>query len=600
MELKQLKKMKSFLKLSWKASPSYIVLLFLNAILESARIVINIVLPKYLIDELLGNQDSQLLLILGSAIVLSNVIFKFIENLMKKQITMGRMKLEENMAQIMANKIMNVEFSYLENPYYLDLKERAVFAINNQSALENIINGVTDSIRDIIIIFSLIAILFSLSWILVVFLLLTIGLNLWAYSAFAKYQQEFFQSIIPINRKYGYYLNLAWQDKLQKDIRLYNMAPMLTKRVIDYNKELIDEFQIFYNSWGKTQGLFTIINVLQASIAYGYVGIRVISEKLGPKISIGSFTMYVNAAINFSQTTTKLGENITLTFQMLEYLDPFMEFLSLPEPKEYGGKLEMESEIHSIYFKNISFKYPGSDKYILNNISFDINKGEKISIVGLNGAGKTTLIKLLCRLYEPNSGEIFVNGHNIYDYEYESYMEKIAVIFQDYKLFAFTIRENITCEEYSEDEKIMELIEEVGLDEKINSLPNGLNSLMGKSYDNEGIELSGGEEQKIAIVRALYKDAPLIILDEPTSALDPLAEAEIYEHFNTMVENKTAIYISHRMSSSTFSDKILLIENGEVVDFDSHVNLMEKEESLYYKLFMAQARNYELEMAVEY
>ena len=597
--MKQLKKMKSFLSLSWEASPGYIILLFINALLESTRIVINIILPKYLIDELLGNKDTKLLLILGASIIISNVIFKFIENLMKKQLTMGRMKLEEKMSQIMASKIMNVEFSYLENPYYLDLKERAVFAINNQNALENIIVGITNILRDLITIFSLIAILFSLSWALVVLLLITIGLNLWVYSTFAKYQQEFFQSLIPINRKYGYYLGLSWQDKPQKDIRLYNMAPMLTQRVIDYNRELMDEFQIFYNRLGKTQGLYNVINVLQASLAYGYVGIRVISEKFGPSISIGSFTMYVNAAINFSQTTTKLGENITMTFQMLEYLDPFMEFVSLPEAREHGGELEMEDEIHSIEFKNISFKYPGSDKYVLKNISFEINGGEKISIVGLNGAGKTTLIKLLCRLYKPSSGEIFVNGHNIYDYEYKSYMEKIAIIFQDYKLFAFTIGENITCEEYSEDKNIMELIEEVGLKEKINSLPKGLNSLMGKSYDNEGVELSGGEEQKVAIARALYKDAPLIILDEPTSALDPLAEAEIYEHFNTMVQGKTAIYISHRMSSSTFSDKILLIENGEVVDFDSHKNLMKKEDSLYYRLFMAQAKNYQLDMVIQ-
>ena len=595
--MKQLKKLKSFLGLSWEASPGYIILLFVNAILESARIVVNIILPKYLIDELLGNKDPQFLLILGTSIIISNVIFKFIENLMKKHLTMGRMKLEEKMSQIMANKIMNVEFFYLENPYYLDLKERAVFAINNQNSLENIIVGITNTIRDLITIFSLIAILFSLSWALVVLLLITIGLNLWVYSTFAKYQQEFFQSLIPINRKYGYYLGLSWQDKPQKDIRLYNMAPMLTQRVIDYNQELIDELQIFYNRFGKTQGLYNIINVLQASLAYGYVGLRVISEKFGSKISIGSFTMYVNAAINFSQTTTKLGENITMTFQMLEYLDPFMEFVSLPEAREHGGKLEMEDEIHSISFKNISFKYPGSDKYVLKDISFDIKGGEKISIVGLNGAGKTTLIKLLCRLYEPNSGEILVNGYNIYDYEYQSYMEKIAVIFQDYKLFAFTVGENITCEEYSEDESIMELIEEVGLEEKINSLPNGLNSLIGKSYDNEGIELSGGESQKIAIARALYKDAPLIILDEPTSALDPLAEAEIYEHFNTMVENKTAIYISHRMSSSVFCDRILLIEDGKVADYDSHANLMEKKDTLYYKLFTSQARNYQLDMA---
>ena len=590
--------MKSFLSISWKASPSYIILLLVNALLESARIVVNIILPKYLIDELLGNKDPQMLLILGSAIVLSNVIFKLIENIMKKQLTIGRIKLEEKMSQIMANKIMNVDFSYLENPYYLDLKERAVFAINNQSALENIIVGITNTIRDLITIISLLIILFSLSWVLVVFLLLTIGLNLWIYSSFANYQQELFQSIIPINRKYGYYIGLGFQDKPQKDIRLYNMGPMLTQRVIEYNKDLMDEFQVFYNRLGKIEGLYNVINVLQASIAYGYVGLRVISDKFGPNISIGSFTMYVNAAINFSQTTTKLGENITLTFQMLQYLDPFMEFISLPETKEYSGNLKMEDEIKSISFKNVSFKYPGSDKYVLEDISFDIKGGEKISIVGLNGAGKTTLIKLLCRLYEPDSGEIFVNGHNIYDYEYESYMGKIAVIFQDYKLFAFTVGENISCNEgYKEDKKIMDLIEEVGLKEKIDSLPNGLDSLMGKAYDDKGIELSGGESQKIAIARALYKDAPLIILDEPTSALDPLAEAEIYEHFNTLVKGKTAIYISHRMSSSVFCDRILLIEDGKVVDYDSHANLMEKKDSLYYKLFTTQAKNYQLDIA---
>lgn len=590
--------MKSFLSISWKASPSYIILLLVNALLESARIVVNIILPKYLIDELLGNKDPQMLLILGSAIVLSNVIFKLIENIMKKQLTIGRIKLEEKMSQIMANKIMNVDFSYLENPYYLDLKERAVFAINNQLALENIIVGITNTIRDLITIISLLIILFSLSWVLVVFLLLTIGLNLWIYSSFANYQQEFFQSIIPINRKYGYYMGLGFQDKPQKDIRLYNMGQMLTQRVIEYNKDLMDEFQVFYNRLGKIEGLYNVINVLQASIAYGYVGLRVISDKFGPNISIGSFTMYVNAAINFSQTTTKLGENITLTFQMLQYLDPFMEFISLPETKEYSGNLKMEDEIKSISFKNVSFKYPGSDKYVLEDISFDIKGGEKISIVGLNGAGKTTLIKLLCRLYEPDSGEIFVNGHNIYDYEYESYMGKIAVIFQDYKLFAFTVGENISCNEgYKEDKKIMDLIEEVGLKEKIDSLPNGLDSLMGKAYDDKGIELSGGESQKIAIARALYKDAPLIILDEPTSALDPLAEAEIYEHFNTLVKGKTAIYISHRMSSSVFCDRILLIEDGKVVDYDSHANLMEKKDSLYYKLFTTQAKNYQLDIA---
>ncbi len=173
-------------------------------------------------------------------------------------------------------------------------------------------------------------------------------------------------------------------------------------------------------------------------------------------------------------------------------------------------------------------------------------------------------------------------------------MEKIAAVFQDYKLFDFTIGENITCEDKEENHKTMDLIKEVGLKEKIEELVDGADSILGRFYDEKGVELSGGERQKIAIARALYKNAALVILDEPTSALDPLAEAEIYEHFNTLVGGKTAIYISHRMSSSVFCDRILLIENGSVADFDTHKNLMEKKDSLYYKLFTSQAVNYQL------
>lgn len=593
--LNQYKKIKSFIQLSWKVSPAYMVLLLVDALLTAGKIMVNIILPKFLIDELLGLKDYSQLLFYGASIVISNLLFGLCDNYMKKTMAVKTMDMEEKMSKYMGEKIMNVEFSYLENPYYLDLKERAVFAINNQSALANMIKSLASAVKNIVTILSLVTILFTLSPVLVLFLLLTIGLFIWIYSYFMNYQKKFYQSLIPVNRKLGYYLGLGFEGKIQKDIRLYDMGPMLTQRVAEYNQEIMDEFLDFKRRQGIIGGLFGIINNLQASVAYGYVGLRVISKSFGTPIGIGSFTMYVSAAINFSRTTTELGENITTLFQMLGYLDSFMEFISLPEAKDNSGSLIMEDTIQKISFKNISFKYPGSDVYILKDISFDINGGEKISIVGLNGAGKTTLIKLLCRLYPPTSGEILVNGHNIYDYDYKSYMERVAAIFQDYKLLAFTIGENITCkEEYEENSKVMDLIKEVGLKEKIDSLPNGINSIYGRFYDEEGIELSGGEGQKIAIARALYKDAPLVILDEPTSALDPLAEAEIYEHFNTLVGGKTAIYISHRMSSSVFCDRILLIENGTVVDYDSHRNLMEKKESLYYKLFTSQAENYQL------
>jgi ATP-binding cassette subfamily B protein/ATP-binding cassette subfamily C protein len=280
-------------------------------------------------------------------------------------------------------------------------------------------------------------------------------------------------------------------------------------------------------------------------------------------------------------------------FQVLSYLDPFVEFMQLPNVKLIAKDLQLE-KVKTIEFRNVSFTYPKSENLILNDISFKISKGEKIAIVGLNGAGKTTVIKLLCKFYPPESGEILINGININEYDYESYLHQMAVVFQDYRLFSYSIKENITNEEI-DDSQILEVIKQVGLDGKITELPLGINSRLNKAYDEEGVELSGGQGQKVAIARALYKNASLVILDEPTSALDPIAEAEIYQKFNDLVQDKTAIYISHRMSSSVFCDYVLVLENGKVVSFDSHKNLMKETDSLYYKLFTTQAENYQLD-----
>ena len=592
--MKNLRKLKMFFLLSWRISPSYIICLILNTAISSGQIFANVILPKYLIDELVGQKDIERLLLFGSLIVLSNIMFAFLNNTMKRIMDVKNIYMNDMMNKAMAEKIMNVEFSYLENPYYLDLKERAAFAVTNQSSMKRLIESVASMLKNLVTITGLVAIMFTLSWILVVLLAVSIVIALFIYKYFMDYQMRFFQEIIPVNRKYGYYVNLAFNDKLQKDIRLYNMNKMMTDKVFYYNSEINQWLCKFYEKQGKYLGLYGIINDLQGAISYGYVGLRVITDKLGPKIGLGSFTMYVNAAINFTKSTTEFGNNIINIIQVLGYLDPFMEFMSLPDEGQVGGNLKFEGNVETIEFKDVSFKYPGSDKFVLKDISFKINKGEKISIVGLNGAGKTTLVKLICRLYRPAEGQILINGHDIFEYGHESYMKEIAAVFQDFKLFNFTIEENITCQEVNKDaDRAMELIEEVGLKENIENLPNGIKSLFGKAYDESGIEMSGGESQKIAIARALYKDASLVILDEPTAALDALAEAEIYENFNTLVGGKTALYISHRMSSSVFCDRILVIDGGSISDFDTHENLMKKEDSLYYKLYKAQAVNYQ-------
>lgn len=593
------KTLKKFISISFQISPSYFFLLVFQSIMETGQILVNVILPKYLVDELVGGRDKANLIRFGLYIVLANVAFLFFNKTMKRFMDVRNIYMKEKLNQAMADKIMKVEFACLEDPYYLDLKERAVFACRTMSALENLIGSVARVLKNAVTIISLLVVMFTLSPVFVLILVLTISISIVAQKLFSKYQLAIYQELIPINRRYGYYVGLAFEGKYQKDIRVYNMNRMLTDRVLDYSRQIYEWFKGFTKKQGVFQGFVGVINDLQAAIAYGYVGIRVISDKFGGKIGIGSFTMYVSAAISFTTSATDLGKNIMTVIQMLGYLQPFMEFMSLPDEAKREGSVPFEGAVESLRFENVSFHYPKSENYVLKSISFEIKKGEKISIVGLNGAGKSTIVKLLCRLYKPASGTIYINGRDIYEYEFSSYMKCLAAVFQDYKLFAFSILENIKGGEALEEDSVQRqrvenLLEQVGLKEKIAELKKGVDTLFGKQYDPEGIEMSGGQSQKVAIARALYKEASLIILDEPTSALDPLAEAEIYEHFNQLVGDKTAIYISHRMSSSVFCDKILVLDGGIIADFDSHKKLMEKEEGMYYKLFKSQAVNYQV------
>lgn len=591
---KTLKKLKEVFTLAWGISPLYIILLIVNALIGALQILANVVLPKYLIDELITSRDTVSLLLIGGAIVLSNLVFSFWGKLMTRNLTIQNLYMNEKMNQALGIKIMNVDYSYLENPYYLDLKERAAFACTNQSAVYNLISCSADLLKSFVTLIGMVTVMLTLGPVLFVVSAVTIILTVVLISSFSSYQVRFFEEIIPVNRRYGYYLGLGFlEGEIQKDARLYGMEPMLLSRVVNYTGEFMGEFNKYYKKQGKIRGAVNIIANLQAALTYAYVAIRVITDQFGKQIGLGSFMMYVNASIQFTSTFRTLTDNIVNTKRMLDYLDPFLELMELPEVKQEGD-IPFEGDIESVCFEHVTFCYPGSEKEVLSDLSFEISKGEKISIVGLNGAGKTTLIKLICRLYHPTSGKILINGKDIFDYDYDSYIKNIAAVFQDYKLFAFSLTENITSKdkEMVDMNEVNQIVREVGLEEKVKELPNGLDSLYGKVYDEKGIELSGGQSQKVAIARALYKNASMVIMDEPTSALDPLAEADIYHNFNNMVNNKTAIYISHRMSSSVFCDRILVLDGGSVSDFDSHENLMRKGESLYCKLFKAQAENY--------
>lgn len=590
-----MKSIVNFIKQVWKISPGYILLIFFNALLSGAKIIFNTILPMLLINELIGDRTVSRLLLYGGLIVANNVVMTFLTDSITKYRDVKDEWVQNAMVEKMGERIMNLEYSYLEDPYYLDLKESAIFAIQNQSAIANVIRVFADTLQGFITLAGLLTILATLGPVLVIVLAIGVIAMLVLFKSASKSMIELMQRIVPINRVYGYYIDVAMEKAAQKDLRLYKMDQLVTEKVVAFSEKSCDEFDKANRLMGIATGGMAVVTELTSAFTYGYVGIRTISSIFGPQITLGALTMYVTSAITFSSTVIKFGENIVGLWQNIQFLQPYNEFMALKEETKDTSGIPFDGEVETLEFRNVTFTYPKAEKPVLSNVSFSVHKGERISIVGLNGAGKSTLVKLICRMYQADSGEILVNGRNIYDYDYLSYMNVISAVFQDYKLFNFSIEENISCRETgANQDRVNYLVEQVGLKEKIDELPEGIASRFGKEYDEEGVELSGGQGQKIAIARALYKKASMVILDEPASALDPIAEAEIYEKFNSLVEDKTAIYISHRMSSSVFCDKILIIDGGTVSDFDTHENLMKKTDSLYYKLFHSQAENYKL------
>ena len=279
------------------------------------------------------------------------------------------------------------------------------------------------------------------------------------------------------------------------------------------------------------------------------------------------------------------------------YLQDYLAFFDI-ENDMYQGSLAVEKRSDKrfdIEFKNVSFRYAGAEEYALKDINLKLKVGERLAVVGMNGSGKTTFIKLLCRLYDPTEGEILMNDFNIRKYDYRQYLDIFSVVFQDYKLLAMPLGNNVAAAESWDSVKAERLLEEVGFGDRYARMENKLNTPLYKDFDRDGVNVSGGEAQKIALARALYRDAPFIILDEPTAALDPLAEAEIYSKFDEIVGDKTAIYISHRLSSCRFCDKIAVFDGGRIVQVGTHEELLADEKGRYYELWNAQAQYYKCE-----
>lgn len=427
---------------------------------------------------------------------------------------------------------------------------------------------------------------------LVCFMLLvimTISITIYNGTQHNHYVYKRFTDVGSINRRYGFYRKNIFQNfKYGKEIRIFDESNLIQDEFGKISKDI----DTFFRSVGKQEGIFRLINILSnifmKGLAYIYIGYNSFKHV----ISVGDIIVYSGAIAQLFAGIIQIIEAITNLKGNEKFLEQYFKFLELSEKEQQKG-YTINQEWVDIVFDHVYFKHPDANAWILENVCFHISNREHVAMVGLNGSGKTTCVRLLLRLYKPDSGKILLNGKDIWEYNLDEYWKFMSVVFQDFKLFSFSLKQNLLGN-HAENATIWQVLHEMGMKEKIENMYEGIESCIYKEYDGRGVMISGGEAQKIAVSKALYKNTPMFIMDEPTAALDPLSESQLYEKVNTMMKDKTILYISHRLSSCCFCDKIIVWKDGRIVEMGTHPDLL-KENGEYKRLWNAQSEYYRVE-----
>ncbi|MDY2597768.1 MAG: ABC transporter ATP-binding protein [Eubacteriales bacterium] len=602
------------LKLFYKRYPQMILSRLISVVWNSLTPYVSIYLSALVIDELAGSRNVERLQLLVLITLASAAVIALGTALLKKWTEAQSAGMWFKVENILSEKMLDMDYISLDETHTAELLStirqnmngggwglyRVVVAYEELcSSILTILGGISltvslfvsrvpdgagalSALNNPLVVLAVITVMLAVTFIAPV-------LNNKSGSYYAKHADSHNLG----NRLFSFFGWLGYYSELAPDVRIYRQDRICNRH--NHNKD--DTFcsnGLFARfAWGP-MGLFaaagSAVSVIFTGVVYAFVCLKALAGAFG----LGSVTQYVASITKVSGGMSSFVSTLGDMRNNAPFLELTFEFLDIPN-NMYQGSLTVEKRNdrkYEVEFRNVSFKYPGSENYALRNVNMKFEIGKRLAVVGMNGSGKTTFIKLLCRLYDPTEGEILLNGIDIRKYNYAEYMNIFSVVFQDFKLFSLTLGENVASGSRIDREKVIDCLNKAGFGGRLAEMPNGIDTYLYTDYEKDGVNVSGGEAQKIAIARALYKDSPFIILDEPTAALDPIAEAEIYGKFDEIAGDKTAIYISHRLSSCKFCDEIAVFHEGAVIQQGTHASLVADESGKYYELWHAQAQYY--------
>lgn len=609
--MKKKEAMLKIIRLIHKIYPALLPLIIVSELINAAIPFVNVILGSVIIDALVGGSSYEEIYAYAIWMVGMNAVLVLLYHGMKKLVNIRKYNLPNLIWGEIASHALRMDYELLEKKETMEIIDKVREGMQSYGgpnvfcdSLEKLTRCVVDIVYSLILLIPLFIpsemgagnrlfdLVNSPTGLVVILVALVFQLLVlyWSNRRYKDLQQKNFETNVEANTKLGCLLAPIYEYAHGKDIRMSQLDVPFVKEYKENSGVVYNNMFTLHRKGERLMAVGTFTSAIFSILCYLYVGIKA----LFGAVTVGNVAKYVSA---FTKFGVALGDIIDIWIYIQisgEYLSYFVDFVEI-ENHKYDGTLPIEKRDDGEYefeFRDVSFSYPNSEKPVLDHVSFKLKLKEKMALVGPNGAGKTTFIKLLSRLYDPTEGEILLNGIDIRLYDYDEYIQLFSVVFQDFSIFSFSIAENVAASRECDEERVRDCLIKAGFGKRLAELDKDIYTNL-YQLEDDGVEISGGEAQKIAIARALYKEAPFVILDEPTSALDPKAEYEIYRSFNELVENKTAIYISHRMSSCRFCQEILVFNHGRIVQQGSHEELVKETGGLYHEMWSAQAKYYQ-------